>query len=146
MIHIESPRFGPLEISEDRVLCFPSGLPGFPACRRFVLMDHDRETPLRWLHCIDRAEIAFLVVEPHEILASYDVEVPQDVLSLLGWRAESHDSSDVLLLLILNAGESSLAANLRAPIVVNTRTRQAHQLILENPALSFRHPLGSTPA
>lgn len=146
MIRIDSPRFGPLEIAEDRLLCFPRGLPGFPDCRRFILMDHDRDTPLRWLHCVDRAEIAFLVVEPHEILGSYDVEVPQEVLALLGWDPASHQSQDVLLLLILNAAESSLAANLRAPLVVHTRTRRAHQLILEDPALSFRHPIGPTPA
>jgi flagellar assembly factor FliW len=146
MIRLESPRFGPLEVSEERVLCFPRGLPGFPDCKRFILMDHDRDTPLRWLHCVDRAEIAFLVVEPREILTAYDVEVPQDVLALLGWKAESHEPSDVLLLLILNTGEASLAANLRAPLVVHTRTRQGHQLILEDPSLSFRHPVGPTPA
>jgi flagellar assembly factor FliW len=141
MICIESPRFGSLEVSEEGAIGFPRGLPGFPDCKRFILMDHDRETPLRWLQCIDRPEVAFLVVEPQEILASYEVEVPKDVLAILGWSAESHDPTEVLLLLILNASESSLAANLRAPLAVNTRTRRGSQFILDNPALSFHHPI-----
>jgi len=145
VIRIESPRFGPLEVPEDSLLCFQRGLPGFPDCKRFILMDHDRETPLRWLQCIDRAEVAFLVVEPREILTAYDVEVPPDVLALLGWQA-GNEPGDVLLLVIINAAESELSANLRAPLVVHTRTRRAHQLILEDPSLSFRQPIGPSAA
>jgi flagellar assembly factor FliW len=145
MTRFESPRFGSVEVADERVVEFPRGLPGFPDCRRFILMDHDRETPLRWLQCVDRPEIAFLVVEPHQVLAAYDIEVPLHVLAFLGWES-SDGASDVLLLVLLNASESALAANLRAPLVVHTRTRRATQLILDDPALSFRHPIGGDPA
>jgi flagellar assembly factor FliW len=141
MTRFESPRFGALEVADDRVLDFPRGLPGFPDCRQFIVMDHDRETPLRWLQCVDRPEVAFLIVEPQQVLGAYGVEVPRHVLGVLGWDGDSHDPADVLVFVILNAGESALTANLRAPVVVNARTRRAFQLILEDPGLSLRHPI-----
>lgn len=146
MMKFESPRFGTLEVAHDRVLDFPRGLPGFPECKQFIVMDHDRETPLRWLQCVDRPEVAFLIVEPQQVLASYGVEVPAHVLAFLGWSDESHDPADVLVFVILNAGEADLTANLRAPVVVNARTRRAFQLILEDPALPLRHPISAGPA
>jgi flagellar assembly factor FliW len=137
----ESPRFGAIEVADDRVLDFPRGLPGFPDCKRFIVMDHDRETPLRWLQCVDRPEVAFLIVEPQQVLASYDVEVPRHVLAYLGWNQGSDDPADVTVFVILNASDAALTANLRAPVVVNARTRRAFQLILDDPALPLRHSI-----
>jgi flagellar assembly factor FliW len=145
MIKIESPRFGTLEIPPDRLLDFPRGLPGFPDCRQFIVMDHDRETPLRWLQCVERPEVAFLIVEPQQVLASYGLEVPQHVLASLGWTEEG-DPADVLVFVILNAADATLTANLRAPVIVNSRTRRAFQLILDDPALPLRHPITPAPA
>jgi flagellar assembly factor FliW len=142
MKKIDSPRFGALEVPEDRVLEFPRGLPGFTDCRQFLVMDHDRETPLRWLQSVDRPEVAFLIVEPQQVLASYGVEIPRPVLAFLGWT-EDGDPDDLLVFVILNAGDGALTANLRAPVVVNARTRRALQLILEDPALSLRHPIAA---
>jgi flagellar assembly factor FliW len=146
MTKFESPRFGALEVADERVLEFPRGLPGFPECRRFIVMDHDRDTPLRWLQCVDRPEVAFLIVEPQQVLASYGVEIPPHVLAVLGWSDAEHPPDDVIVFVILNACDSALTANLRAPVVVNARTRRAFQLILEDPALSVRYPIGASPA
>ena len=144
MTRFESTRFGPLEVADDRVLEFPRGLPGFPDCRQFILMEHDRETPLRWLQCVNRPEVAFLIADPQEILDAYAVEVPRHVLAYLGWNESGDAPADVLLFVILNAADASLTANLRAPVVVHARTRRAFQLILDDPSLSLRHPIAPT--
>ena len=49
----------------------------------------------------------------------------------------------MLLLSILTAGESlvSTTANLLAPLLVNTRTQRARQVVLDDPALSTTTPL-----
>jgi flagellar assembly factor FliW len=136
-----SPRFGPIEVARDKILSFPRGLPGFPDCTEFILMDHDRETPLRWLQCVDRPEIAFVVVEPSQVLGSYAIEVPPHVLASLGWSGTTHTAEDVVTLLVLNIEGRELWANLRAPLIVNAATRRACQMILEDPSLPLRHPL-----
>lgn len=139
MRSFESPRFGQIEVEEDKIICFTRGLPGFPECREFIVMDHDKETPLRWLHCVDRPEVAFLIIEPAQVLASYQLEIPPSVLSTLDWDTSRSEGCEVVIFVILNADASGLTANLRAPVVVNPRNRRAHQLILDDPALSLRH-------
>jgi flagellar assembly factor FliW len=138
-MRFESPRFGVIEADEQAALCFPEGLPGFPDCTRFIVMDHDRETPLRWLQCIDRPEVTFLIVEPEQIMASYSVDVPPLVLEQIGWDEGKDSASDVLVFVILNIDGSELSANLRAPVVVHAGRRRAIQMIMDDLNLPIRH-------
>jgi flagellar assembly factor FliW len=137
----ESPRWGKIEVEDSRILCFQTGLAGFPDCERFVVMDHDRETPLKWLQCVDRPELAFLIVEPEQILASYSVDIPGPALQALGWTADATDvrREDIAIFVILNASDGTLTANLRAPVLVHVERRQALQLILDDPSIPLRH-------
>ncbi len=137
----ESPRFGAIDVDESKLVRFADGLPGFPECSGFIVMDHDRETPLRWLQCVDRPEVAFLIVEPQQIVSSYSVDVPERVLEKIGWDRERDAAGDVLLFVILNVDETELTANLRAPVVVHARERRACQMILDDPGLPLRHPV-----
>jgi flagellar assembly factor FliW len=139
----ESPRWGTIEVDDARILHFATGLAGFSECRQFIVMDHDRETPLKWLQCVDRPELAFLVIAPEYILSSYDLEVPPAALRALGWEADGRDVNpqDIGLFVILNANGGQLTANLRAPVVVHIPRRQGLQIILESGTLPLRHPV-----
>ena len=141
LIRIESPRFGTVEVDAAAVIHFETGLAGFPDCSRFVVLDHDRDTPLRWLQSIDEPALAFVVVEPEQVLPRYEVDVPGPVMKQIGWDAEV-TAADVAVMVILNCDASELTANLRAPILVNVRTRSAFQLILDDPSIPIRHPIG----
>jgi flagellar assembly factor FliW len=56
---------------------------------------------------------------------------------------EIRSAEDVIVLLVLNAGESlaTTTANLMAPVVVNTATLRASQVILDDPSLPLAAPL-----
>ena len=144
-MRFESPRFGEVEVDEAKIIHFPRGLPGFPECTEFVVMDHDTVTPLKWLQCVDRPEVAFLVVEPEQILLSYGLEIPEPVLAFLGWQKETGDPQDVIVFVILTVEDSNLSANLRAPVVVNVENRRAQQMTLDDPDIPFRHPVRPDP-
>lgn len=137
----ESRRFGAVDVADEKVIEFPRGLPGFPDCSRFIVMDHDRETPLRWLVSSDRADVAFLIVEPEQVLKSYSVDIPESVLAYLGWDAKRDNPDDVLVFVLLSVSEDELTANLRAPVVVNLAKRRAFQMILDDPDTPLRHPI-----
>jgi flagellar assembly factor FliW len=139
-MRFESPRWGVIEVEDDKLITFERGLPGFPDCTQFIVMDHDRETPLKWLQCVVRPEVAFLIVEPEQVLASYEVEVPDSVLSLLELE-KTNGADDVAVFVILNVEEKALTANLRAPVVVNIRARRAHQLILDDPNIPLQQEI-----
>ncbi len=145
MRRLESPRFGPVDVDEDKIIHFPKGLPGFPGCTEFVVMDHDTDTPLKWLQCVDRSEVSFLVIEPEQILLSYGLDVPEPVLAFLGWQKETGDPKDVIVFVILTVDGTNLSANLRAPVVVNVETRRAQQMILDDPEIPLQHPVRPDP-
>jgi flagellar assembly factor FliW len=139
----ESPRWGKIEVDESRILRFQTGLAGFPDCERFIVMDHDLDTPLKWLQCVDRPELAFLIIEPEQVLASYSLDIPAPALQALGWIGDVPQvrPQDIAVFVILNANAGTLTANLRAPVLVHITRRQALQLILDDPGIPLRHAI-----
>jgi len=137
---VDTPRWGAIEIDPATVIHFETGLAGFPECSDFIVMDHDRSTPLKWLQCIDTPGLSFVIIEPEQILASYTVDVPEPVMKKIGWNGDVNPS-DVAVFVILNCDGENLTANLRAPVVVNVKERRAIQLILDDPNIPLRHPI-----
>lgn len=140
-VRIETARFGTVEVDEEAILEFVEGLPGFPDCRRFVILEHDRRSPVRWMQSVDRGEIAFLVADPHDVLPAWELPIPAATLERLGIDAAAPGAIGVLL--ILNVAGERLTANLRAPVVVDVARRRAMQVILEDDRLPLRHPVGA---
>lgn len=114
-------------------------LPGFPDQRRFALVQLDDDGVLCQLQSLEDPNLRFLVMSPVPFFPDYAPEVSDDVVADL--RITSPE--DVIVLLVLNAGESldTTTANLMAPVVVNTATLRARQVILDDPALPLAAPL-----
>lgn len=114
-------------------------LPGFPDCERFALVQLDSNGLLCSLRSIDDPAVRFLVVPPMSFFPDYAPQVDDDIAAAL----DITSSDDVLVLLVLHAGESlsSTTANLLAPILVNTVTRRACQVILDDASLPVRAAL-----
>ena len=63
-MNVASTRFGIMTVPAEKVLTFPSGVLGFPESTRYVMLDHDTDAPFKWLHCVEEASLAFVVVDP----------------------------------------------------------------------------------
>lgn len=114
-------------------------LPGFPDQRQFALVSLDDTGLLCQLRSLDDPALRFLVVPPMAFFPDYAPEVGDDVVADL----EIRSADDVIVLLVLTAGKSleHTTANLMAPVVVNTVTRRASQVILDDPDLPIAAPL-----
>ena len=114
-------------------------LPGFPDKRRFALVQLDDDGVLCQLRSLEDPALRFLVMSPVPFFPDYAPEVGDDVVEDL--QISSPD--DVIVLLVLNAGDSldTTTANLMAPVVVNTSTMRASQVILDDPTLPLAAPL-----
>ena len=114
-------------------------MPGFPDRSKFALVQLDEDGVLCSLTSLEDPALRFLVVPPVRFFPDYAPEVDDEAVADLGIAS----SDDVLVLCVLTAG-SSLAdttANLAAPVLVNTATRRALQVILDDPRLSVATPL-----
>jgi flagellar assembly factor FliW len=114
-------------------------MPGFPDHRRFALVQLDDDGVLCQLQSLEDPALRFLVMSPVPFFPDYAPEVADDVVEDLAIGS----ADDVIVLLVLNAGESlsTTTANLVAPVVVNATTLQARQVILDDPSLSLAAPL-----
>lgn len=136
-------RFGEIVVEPSSLLELPQGLLGFPEERCYCLLVSGPESPVQWLQSVARPELAFLVVNPHEFFPDYEVFLEDDAAAELG--LEQPEEAAILALLSLQE-DRSVTANLVGPIVVNTRTRQGLQVVLDADRYSTRHALTPAPA
>lgn len=114
-------------------------LPGFPADGRFALVRLDENGMLFSFESLDHDSPQFVVLAPQRFFPDYAPEIDDDTVAQLGIDT----AEDALVLVVVRAGDSlaETTVNLRAPLVVNIRTRQAGQVILDDPDLPLAAPL-----
>jgi len=128
---ITSPIVGEVDVSADRIIDFPAGLPGFEACRQFTLLHSEgNDAPkLFVLQCLDDPEVAFTVTTPDIVGLNYEFPLTDSEVASL----QLDNADDASVLLIVSRGEpgaSPVRANVMAPLVVNTATRRGLQKII----------------
>jgi len=64
LIKVKTTRFGDIEIDEKDVITLPSGIIGFPELKQYVLLDHDQDSPFKWLQSLEDGAIAFVMINP----------------------------------------------------------------------------------
>ncbi len=126
-------------VDEIPVIELVNPMPGFPERRRFTLVRLDDDGTLCALRSLEDPDLRFLVTTPVAFFPDYAPVVGDDVVDELGIT----DAAQVLVLLVLTAGATlaETTANLLAPVLVNTVTRQASQVILDDTSLSVATPL-----
>ena len=114
-------------------------MPGFPDHGRWALVRVDETSDLCSLTSLDEPGLRFLVVPPAAFFPDYAPEVGDDVVDRLGIES----AADVLVLVVLTPGRGldDTTANLAAPVLVNTATRRAGQVVLDGPGLPVSAPL-----
>lgn len=127
---IHTTRFGDIECPQDKILKIPSGIIGFPASTRYLILDHDRDVPFKWMQSLDQQELAFVIMDPVWFKPDYHLTIAVDEVSELG-RVNEGDLVMFVILTIPSDNPVCMTANLRGPVVVNAGTRTAKQLILQ---------------
>lgn len=125
--------FGEIEIDESKIITFEDGIIGFPDMKKFTLIfDEEKEDrpSISWLQSMDEPEIAFPVMDPLFVCETYNPSVEDELLKNLGIIKE--DNLYVLVTVTVPQDIKELAVNLKAPIVINTDTRKASQIIVED--------------
>lgn len=143
---IVETRFGVMDFDLDNALVTPNGIPGFADKRRFGLgrLPGTQGEQFLLLQSLEDAQLSFIVL-PASLedgpLAREDIA---DGIATLGIAPEN-----VAVLLIVaareEAGERLISVNLRAPVFVDTSTRQAFQYVLANNRYPVRHLISRSP-
>ena len=116
---------------------FPDGIPGFEACRRFVLLSADSLAPLQRIESIEGPPAAFLGIDPRLVMEGYRCRLSDTDMRALGADGES----PLLWFAIISEAEGVLYANLRAPIVINPQRMIGRQVLPDEGLYPIRHAL-----
>ena len=115
-------------VQDAPILNFPAGLIGFPALKAFRLFEPKDSYPLKFLQAVDREDISFVCIDVQAIKPDYVVPLSDEDAQGLAL----HEPADamILALVAIPADPTRMTANLAGPVVVNTRTLQARQIVL----------------
>ena len=121
--------FGEQEVDESKIITFPQGIIGFEDAKKYALLSPlgDGVFPM-WLQSVDSKEPCFVVYDPMEIYGDYRFEISDEEQALLG--IDENASYRCLAVAIVPDDYKKTTINLRCPIVVNTKSRVAAQVIL----------------
>jgi flagellar assembly factor FliW len=126
-------------VVESDPILFEAGVYGFPECRTFDLSAAPVDG-LYWLQSTEHAALRLLLADPFIYFRGYTVDLP----TMDAARLKIHEPGDVAILVTVTLPDSpgrTACANLQAPIVINVRTRQGRQVILNDRAWAVREPL-----
>lgn len=136
---IKSVNFGDLEVSDNTIITFKEGLPGFPQIHRFAVLEKDEIKPFQYLQALDDPPIALFIINPFIIDPSYEFRLTGSDME----DVNSKNSTELTVYAVATIPDDPTQAtiNLMAPIVINDRDRCGKQVILHESKYSVRHPL-----
>ena len=136
-MNVQTTRFGTVEVEEERLIHFPTGLLGFSSYKRFVLLQPNDDGIFFWLQSTEAPELAFVVTDPSMWVSEYQATIRREQLDEL----ELAKIEEAQVLVIVNKYDQALTANLQGPLVINTVNRQAMQLVIADRQWTTRHEI-----
>ena len=141
-MRIQTKIFGEVEIDDEKIIRFENGIIGFPELTEFVLM-HDSEKPdggvVRWLQSLQEPAFAMPVMDPLLVAPDYNPQVEDELLKPVGTL--DPDQLLVLVTLTVPSDIQQMSVNLRAPIVIQTQSRKACQIIVDNDSYPVKYQI-----
>ena len=139
---IDTKYFGEIEIGDEKIIHFESGIMGFEEYKDFtILYDSEAEKKpfFSWLQCVTEKWLAFPVVNPLNVIKDYNPVVEEALLEPLG---ELKDEDIVLLVFAtIPTDIKETSVNMKAPVIVNAANGKAIQVILEKGNYSIKHKI-----
>ncbi len=138
---IKTKLFGEIEVSEDKLIRFETGIVGFSELKDFMLI-HDSENDksnISWMQSVQEPAFAMPVINPLFIVDTYNPEIEDELLTPLG----NLDQNDMLVLVTITVPKDikQMTINLRAPMVINGDNCRACQVIAEGEQYAVKYPI-----
>jgi flagellar assembly factor FliW len=139
-MQLKTTRFGTIDIEEENIFFFASGILGFPDCRRFILIPHPKGGSFQWLQSVDQAEVAFILTDPQLFVSDYRIDIRLEDIAVI--EAGELEEVRVYVIVRVPPRPEKPSINLVGPILVNEKKKQGMQHVINNCPWSFRHEIG----
>lgn len=131
-MEIVTKLFGEINVDEDKVITFESGIIGFPDLTRFTLIfdEEKKNKTIHWMQSLDEPAFAIPVINPLLVSSTYDPMINDELLKSLGDL--SPENVGIFVTVTVPENIEHLAVNLKAPMIINVAKRLGCQLIVED--------------
>lgn len=128
-MQIRTSRFGILDVDPDAIITFTQPIIGFQEFRRFILLPGPPDSVITWLQSTESEDLAFILMDPRDILSDYKVHLSQHELAELA--VQSVDELSIFSLVVVPQDPTKVRTNLKAPVLINKKHRLGKQTVLE---------------
>lgn len=134
---ITTQKFGDLEIPENKIITMEKPILGFEHLKQYCLVEREDSEPFLWYQAIDDPSISFLVVNPLLFYPDFRIEVnPREIEEL---RVNDIATIETYAIVTIPKEARMMSLNLQGPILINTETCLAKQLIMVNSQYRVKH-------
>ncbi|MCL2151616.1 MAG: flagellar assembly protein FliW [Oscillospiraceae bacterium] len=138
-MRIDTIRFGMVDIDENKQIVFDCGMPGLEERHKYALLQFEASYPIIWLQSVDDGSVCLPVLDTFAVLAGYVFDI--DDLDVTELGLERPDELHVVSVLVIPDDIQRMTVNLAAPIIINTTTGKAKQIVLSGGEYNVRTPV-----
>ena len=136
---IQSTILGEVEASKSEILTFENGLPGFENEKNFILLSIEGNEVYQILQSTNSKEVGFVTANPYLFISGYTFDLDESTVEALSIESEE----DIIVLTIVTVKEpfNASTVNLKAPVIISTKSQKAKQCILESADYPIRYSI-----
>jgi len=138
-MQIDTIRFGLVDIDETKLIMFDGGIPGLEEYREYALLQFEESYPIIWLQSISDGGICLPVLDTFAVLTGYVFDI--DDLDVKELKLSGPEELHVVSVLVIPDDIQRMTVNLAAPIIINTVTGKAKQIMLAGSEYNVRAPV-----
>ena len=138
-MQLKTLRFGTVEVDEEKSIMFNDGIPGLEQYRKYTILQFEDSYPIVWLQSIEDTGICLPVLDTFKVLPEYVFDIDDADVKALGLT--SPDELHVVSVVVIPEDIQGMTVNLAAPIVINTNTGSAKQIVLSGSEYNVRAPV-----
>lgn len=134
---IVSGKIGEVEIDPAQIITLADGVIGFPDYKRYIELEFLENSPLRLLQAVDSSDLGFIMINPLLFEPDYVADITIDELKFL--YTDKPEELITMVFVTIPENPYEMTANLQGPIIINTSTRLAMQIVNHNQKYSTKH-------
>jgi len=137
-MQIDTMRFGLVEVDVTKLITFEDGIPGLEEYKKYALLQFEESYPIIWLQSVDEGRICLPVLDTFAVLNGYVFDIDdEDVKDL---KLNGPEDLHVVSVLVIPEDVQQMTVNLAAPIIINTVSGKAKQILLTGSDYNVRAP------
>ncbi|GAU75666.1 flagellar assembly protein FliW [Fusibacter sp. 3D3] len=127
---VKTPYLGDLEYESQDIIRFEEGILGFEKLHDYIfVLNSDEALPFHYLQSVEDNELMFIATSPYLFVEDYDFNLSQSVIDEL--KIEAIEDVTVYCLTVIPAETLKTSINLKAPLVINMKTKLARQVLMD---------------